>query len=262
MRNKPKWIPTKFVYRHGKLTASRDTKYAMVGSRLLGDIVAQAYANMIPKHVKGKLVDLGCGEVPLFATYRPYICDNICVDWGDTQHSKEYLDCVCDLTAPLPFADQAFDTVIISDVLEHLPQPEAVWREMARILAPGGKVLLTVPFFYWLHEQPHDFYRYTEFALRRFAETNGFQVVFLEPLGGAAEIITDILAKHLQGIRWVGPPLAMLIQSVMLAFTRTVLGKKLASKTSRGFPLEYFMVAQKASEGPTKGAEVGANDKI
>lgn len=254
MRNKTKWRPTKYAARRGKLAVSRETKYALVGSRLLGDLVAQAYATMIPKYARGRLVDLGCGNVPLFETYRPYISDNICVDWPGTQHSNEYLDCECDLTAPLPFADRTFDTVILSDVLEHLPRPEAAWREMARILAPGGKVLLTVPFFYWLHEQPHDYYRYTEFALRRFAETNGFRVIFLEPLGGALEIITDIVAKHLQGVRWLGSPAAMLIQYLTRAFTSTGLGGKLAAKTKRGFPLEYFMVAEKMGQVPGDAA--------
>ena len=116
----------------------------MVGSRLNGDWLAAAYDKQIPLYVRGRLVDLGCGEVPLFETYRPYISDNTCVDWPSTQHSSEYLDCACDLTAPLPFADHAFDTVIISNVLEHLPQPDAAWPEISRVLVPGGKVLLTV----------------------------------------------------------------------------------------------------------------------
>ena len=45
----------------------------------------------------------------------------------------------------LPFADATFDWVLISEVLEHIPQPVPVVREAARVLRPGGRALLTVP---------------------------------------------------------------------------------------------------------------------
>ena len=58
---------------------------------------------------------------------------------------------------------------------------------------------MNVPFYYWLHERPHDYYRYTEYALRRFAETAGFNFLLIKTLGGVPEIIADILAKNLLG---------------------------------------------------------------
>jgi SAM-dependent methyltransferase len=179
MRNRDRYQQSKYVYRKEKLIASRDPKEVCVGSRLISDLIAEFYNSNLRQHAKGKLLDLGCGKVPLFIAYRDYVTDNICVDWENTLHKNEYLDFECDLTMVLPFKEGAFDTIILSDVLEHVPQPEHLWKEMSRILSINGKIIMNVPFYYWLHEHPHDYYRYTEFALRRFVESSGLRLIQL-----------------------------------------------------------------------------------
>lgn len=245
MKNKDRWIPSKFVHRKGKLIGSRNPKELGIGSRLVADITAGFYDTNLKRYAGGKLIDLGCGKVPLFETYKDLVSDNICVDWEQTFHKNDYLDFECDLTKELPFNDGEFDTIILSDVLEHIPQPGKFWREMSRILVKKGKILMNVPFYYWLHETPHDYYRYTEYALRRFAESTDFEILLLEALGGTPEILADILAKHLQKIPFLGSPLAIGIQYLTHAFIRTSLGKYLSKKTSKTFPLGYFLVAEK-----------------
>ena len=148
MRNRDKWRPSKYIYQNGKLIASRDPKEVGVGSRLIVDLIAEIYDNNLRQHARGKLLDLGCGKVPLFSAYKDYVTDNICVDWENTLHKNEYLDSECDLTKTLPFKDGEFDTIILSDVLEHIPQPEHLWKEMSRSLSIGGKIIINVPFYY------------------------------------------------------------------------------------------------------------------
>ena len=241
------WRPTKFVYSHGKLKASRNSSHVGIGSRLVADLVASLYNKYIPAHARGRLVDLGCGSVPLFQAYRDYVGDVVCVDWQDTP--VDHLDFQCDLTQPLPFGDGEFDTVILSDVLEHVPTPTLLWREMARILAPKGAVIMNVPFYYWLHDVPHDYYRYSEYALRRFVRENGLEVVVLETIGGSPEIIADILAKHVSHLPVLGGYLAAAIQTVTFLSLNVRPVRKLSQKTSRGFPFGYFLVAEKANKG-------------
>jgi 2-polyprenyl-3-methyl-5-hydroxy-6-metoxy-1,4-benzoquinol methylase len=244
MKNKDKWVPSKYVYRNNKLSSSKNSKELRVGSRLIADIVADLYDTYIPKYVKGKLIDLGCGKVPLFEAYKNYVTENICVDWIST--SKDgYLDFECDLNKGLPFDDGYFDTIILSDVLEHIPQPDEFWFEMSRILASNGKVFINTPFYYCLHEAPHDYYRYTEYALRRFAEYANFKILLIKPIGGTIEILADIFAKHLQFVPLIGEVLSSVIQWAAFAFIKTSLGKKISEKTSKVFPLGYFMVAEK-----------------
>ena len=156
--------------------------------------------NVVKGHCRGRLLDLGCGKVPFYALYREYVSEIICVDWSNSLHGNGHVDAECDLTKDLPFANASFDSIILSDVLEHIPTPERLWGEMARLLRPGGNLLLSVPFFYWLHEEPHDYYRYTKYALRRFAEATGFDILLIKELGGAPEIMVDILSKFISRV--------------------------------------------------------------
>ena len=236
MKNPEAWQPTKFVYRKGRLEASRDPRIVSVGSRLLADITAQCFQRYLPRYARGRLADLGCGKVPLYHAYRDLVTETVCIDWSDTLHPNAFLDHECDLSQPLPLADGEFDTIILSDVLEHLPQPELLWREMSRILADRGVILMTVPFYYCVHEAPHDYYRYTEFALRRFADISGLTIEVLTPTGGTPEVLTDILAKHLQFVPWVGKGSAAVLQAVTRWFVGLSLGKRLSRKTAQAFP--------------------------
>ena len=245
MRNQEKWKPSKFVYLKGKLKASKDAKEVNIGSRLNVDLIAYFYDKSFRQHAKGKLLDLGCGKVPLYAAYKAFVKENVCVDWCNTLHKNEHLDYELDLTKYLPFEDGEFDTIILSDVLEHIPVPEQLWQEMTRILSTNGKIIMNVPFFYWLHEQPHDYYRYTEFALRRFVEISGLRLIQLEPIGGAPEIMADIFAKNILRLPKLGRSLAIFVQWFTLIFIGTKYGKKVSNATSHSFPLGYFLIAEK-----------------
>jgi SAM-dependent methyltransferase len=244
MKNKDRWAPTKFVYRNGRLAASRDPREVNPGSRLMADTIAALYQRHLPEFARGRLIDLGCGSVPLFATYRDHVSDTVCVDWGES-FGNEYLDRECDLSKPLPFDANEFDTVILSDVLEHIPTPEELWREMHRILRPNGVAFVNTPFYYWVHGEPHDFYRYTCFALERFARQTGFDVVLLKPIGGSPEVLTDLIARHVAFVPIIGRPCATLLQEITRLAVRTRLGRRFSEYSAQKFPFGYFMVARK-----------------
>ena len=245
MRNRDRWKPSKYIFKRGGLIASRDTNEVNVGSRLMADIIARFYGMNLRTHARGRLLDLGCGKVPLYEAYKEFIEENICVDWANSQHKNEYLDRECDLNGPLPFADGEFDTILLSDVLEHISEPDNLWKEMARILSDGGKIIVSVPFYYWLHEQPHDYYRYTEFALQRFVTRSGLRVIQLESMGGTPEVMADIFSKNILHLPLIGPSLAGFTQWFTRGFVRTLLGKKLSDATRTIFPFGYFLVAEK-----------------
>lgn len=246
MKNADQWHPTKYIYRNGKLVASRNISEISPASRLMANLVAEHYDRYIPLFAKGRLLDLGCGTVPLYAAYQDYIDENICVDWSNTLHSDKFIDYKCDLSKKLPFRDEEFDTVILSDVLEHIPNPDYLWAEIARVLTKGGRLIMNVPFYYWLHEGPYDYYRYTKFALRRFAELHGLHVIVLQPIGGVPEILADILAKNAVSLPF-GTRIAMLIQYLAGAFVHTNIGRKVSLHTGNMFPFGYFLVAEKPS---------------
>ncbi|MEO8057364.1 MAG: class I SAM-dependent methyltransferase [Burkholderiales bacterium] len=245
MKNEHAWKPSKYVLRRGVLSASRDVKEVGVASRLIADLVAARYAAALPHYARGKLVDLGCGKVPLYGAYRPHVASVTCVDWGNSFHANAHLDVETSLLERLPFPDGEFDTIILSDVLEHIPEPGLLWDEMARILAPGGHVVMNVPFLYCIHESPHDYYRYTSFALQRFAEMRGMTVSVLEVVGGGLDVLGDTLAKYLSVIPAIGSVLASIVQWSVAVVGRTSTGVTISRESGRSFPLGFFLVARK-----------------
>ena len=117
---------------------------------------------------------------------------------------------------------------------------------MSRILKPGGKILLSVPFFYKIHEAPYDYYRYTEFALKHLATKNGLTTLELISFGGLPEILTDISAKNVTRLPLIGKACASFLQWSCNLFVRTQWGKKISSTTGKTFPLGYFMIVEKS----------------
>lgn len=259
MRNADLWRPTKYVWRKGRLMGTRNGRQVGVGSRLMADAVAEFYSNALPRFARGRLLDLGCGSAPLYDAYRGYVSEIVCADWNYNVHERGHVDIECDLSEPLPMRSGHFDTVIASDVLEHVARPDLLWSEIARVLAPGGSLILNVPFYYCIHERPHDYYRYTEFALRRFAEESGLRIVELRALGGSAHVLADICAKHVQFIPWIGKGLAAIVQGMVGALMRTEAGRRASSRTAVAFPFAYSLVATKPA-GDQKSGDSGSSE--
>lgn len=85
--------------------------------------------------------------------------------------------------AMLPFPDASFEGVLCLEVLEHVPDPARVMLEIARVLKPGGRTWISMPFLYPVHDAPFDFQRYTEFGLRRDLSRAGMEVDRLQRTG-------------------------------------------------------------------------------
>ena len=241
MRNRDEWRPSKYQFRSGKWVPSSDPKELAIGSRLIASLAMDRYEKVIRNYARGDLLDLGCGKVPFFLLYDDLVSNITCVDWPQSTHGSAHIDVAADLGQLLPFADRVFDTVLATDVLEHIASPDRMMSEVARILKPDGKLTLAVPFFYWLHEAPHDYYRYTEFALRRFCDNVGLSLIQLERYDGAPEIIFDILLKH---VAQVSPTLCQFglwsaLQICGLYPVRRI------SNWLDNFPLGYCLVASK-----------------
>ena len=174
-------------------------------------------------------------------------------DWGNTLHKNDHVDIECDLTEFLPFDDDQFDTIILSDVLEHIPQPERLWSEIARILSKEGKLLMNVPFIYWIHEEPHDYYRYTEFALKRFTDMSGLNLLLIKAMGVTSEILQTSTSKSFETFPTGGRTIAQILQWSARAFTRGEHGRKdPPDPPARCFPLDISS-SQRNSDARSPG---------
>src|SRR5215213_1224735 len=135
----------------------------------------------IQHYAKGNFLDLGCGNKPYESLYRPLTSSQVGCDI--IQSDKHRVDVICPVTELL-FSNGTFDTVLCTQVLEHVFEYDKMMNEIFRVLKPGGHLILTVPFAWELHEEPYDFFRYTKHALKQLFEQTGFEIDYIKPNGG------------------------------------------------------------------------------
>lgn len=166
----------------------------------IGIVLIERSIALLAPELKGDFLDVGCGQQP-YASYFKHVKSKRACDFNAKRGNVDF-ECPAD-RVPLP--DQSLDSILSTEVLEHVPDPLAVWREFHRLLRPGGKVLLSTPMSWPGHEEPYDFYRYPEFGLRRLAQDAGFDVVQVFPRGGAwaffGQVVQHVFPQYLR-FRW------------------------------------------------------------
>jgi SAM-dependent methyltransferase len=168
------------------------------------------------KELTGKLLDVGCGTKP----YEPYltVTEYIGVEI-DTERSRttSKADVFYD-GSRLPFGDREFDSVLANEVFEHVFNPSEFLTEINRVMKPGGNFLLTVPFVWDEHEQPHDFARYTSFGLRHVLHHHGFEVIRHIKSVANARVIFQLMNEYIYKKTYVGNPvLRQCLNTVLIA---------------------------------------------
>lgn len=133
-----------------------------------------------------KTLDLGCGDSPLLEAFPNRV--GVDVVRGDG------VQVIADAHA-LPFASHAFEQLVCSEVLEHLADPSRAASEMARVLKKGGKLALSTPFVYPLHEAPYDFQRFTAYGLDALFRAAGFAQCAIEPLFNEEQTLAILIQR-------------------------------------------------------------------
>ncbi len=165
----------------------------------------------------GTLYDLGAGESPYKDFFLQYATHYIAVDWSGSYHATK-ADIAADLNKPLPIDSSVADTVVSLSVMEHLCEPQMMLNEAFRILKPGGSMVLQVPWQWWIHEAPYDFFRYTPYGLNYLFEKAGFVDINIESQSGY--FTTAILKWNYFSNRLVRGPKALRDQGVSGASAR------------------------------------------
>lgn len=159
-----------------------------------GWCIAEFVSHVAGKYVPPKsiILDAGAGQSPYrrefgHATY--IALDSIPLRPGET--GDTYL--IADLEA-IPFASSSTDTVLCTQVLEHVRKPLEVLKEFHGVIKPGGHLCPTVPLSWGQHVGPDDYYRYTSRGLLYLAQESNLNVIFLQPRGGIFWQLAEILA--------------------------------------------------------------------
>lgn len=206
----------------------------------------------------GRVLDVGCGRQPL-RQYLANNCDYTSLDYPATgaalyaARPHTFGD-----AHKLPFPDGSFDTVILLEVLEHLSEPRRALKEARRVLVHGGRIVISTPFLYPIHDAPGDYRRWTCYGLRQLARKSGLSVLHLHDLGSPIE--TGVLTANLSLV-WQALNAPVVVRVPLLLCAVVVipllnLFGLLAGLLNRAgmhspFPIGYLMIlGKKGSNSP------------
>ena len=145
--------------------------------------------------LNGRLLDVGCGTSP----YKPLFAHTtyIGLDLAPERHPDAIAN-----AQNLPVRSTSMDSVLCTEILEHVPDPDQVMREIWRVLVPGGVVLITTPMSWNLHYEPFDFRRYTCYGLQQLLNRHGFEIIEIQRIGGLFSLIGSRLVDGVATELW------------------------------------------------------------
>lgn len=233
-----------------------DIKFYLEFNQRDRDAYVKRVAKTIPRG--SYVLDVGAGEGryrELFehCIYRAHDFKQYQGDAKDFQSEQwryTQLDYESDITA-IPVSDASFDFILCTEVLEHVPEPIKAIQEMARILKPGGKILITAPLGSGLHQKPYHFYGgFTPYFYEKFLSEYELKILEIEPNGGFLKNfvqesgrVADWLIYARKLPRW--DPRRHLIRFIFKILIPSYLYQKDEQYLLGDFTVEYFVLAQK-----------------
>jgi len=143
-----------------------------------------------------RVLDIGCGRQPFRKELEA--CGYVYKGMDVSQHPEDKVDFVCSIDESLPdelIKYGPFQFIMCTEVMEHVADWDMAFRNLYSLVAPEGKILITCPYFFQLHEEPYDFWRPTLHALGYFAERYGLEILDQEAAGDAWDVIGTVLAN-------------------------------------------------------------------
>lgn len=214
-------------------------RYVLDFERRIEDAV-RTFASGLP--AGARVLDAGAGELQYARHFegRRYVAVDLAC--GDELWDYSKLHAIADL-ASLPFPCGAFDGAINIVTLEHVAEPATVIRELARVIAPGGSLLLAVPQDWEVHQAPHDYFRYTRYGVRYLLERAGFSNIHVYPAGGYFRLLSRRLLNGLSFFRGIW----FLPAALLLAPPALLLPALDRFDRDRNFTLGYICTARRHS---------------
>jgi len=155
----------------------------------------KVFKRMIPL-LKGSVLDYGCGRKPYQSLFTADSYIGADIENEGHSHAQEDIDIYFD-GKHLPVENESFDCVFSSEVFEHIFDPDESLQEIYRILKPGGKILMSVPFVWNEHEIPNDYARYSSYGFPYLLKKNGFEILEIHKTGNFVRVIIQLWALYL-----------------------------------------------------------------
>jgi SAM-dependent methyltransferase len=140
-----------------------------------------------------RVLDVGCGEKPYESLFAPFASSYVGVDPVENPRAE-----IRGYAEALPLDDAVSDVTLCIQVLEHVDDPRAVVAELARVTAPGGRVLLSTHGVMAYHPSPADHWRWTHAGLELlFRQSAEWASVRVTPASGTTACIGMLLSLYL-----------------------------------------------------------------
>jgi len=144
---------------------------------------------------------------------------------------------------PWSIANGRYDTILLINVLEHLYDFKNVLAEIFRILKEKGEVIVVVPFLFYFHPSPRDYFRFTSSALEKLFIESGFGEIEIKEAGsGALSCAFNLLHRFFpEFLIGVMGKICIFLDDVLKTLA-ALFNKKYSGKE---YPLGYFLRAKK-----------------
>ncbi len=146
---------------------------------------------------QGMVLDIGSGDSD-HGSLLAEGCTLIRLDYPATNRRYRRRPDVYGDARCLPVVSSGVDTVLLLEVIEHVPEYARILLECRRVLKPGGRIHLSVPFLYPIHDAPHDYHRFTRYGLCHELESAGFRVLELIQHGNSF-----VTALQMMNMAWL-----------------------------------------------------------
>ncbi|MBI3591351.1 MAG: class I SAM-dependent methyltransferase [Candidatus Melainabacteria bacterium] len=147
-------------------------------------------------YAKGIAIDIGSGSSPFQSYFSPYVEKYLRHEHPDAANSNITYDYLSELPK-INLPDSSVDTVLSFSVLEHVSEPFETIKEFKRILKNNGVFIISVPQYWHLHDEPHDYYRFTKHILKEKITKAGFEIIYLKELGKSFATVGQVFCNAL-----------------------------------------------------------------
>src|SRR3989344_6185182 len=192
-------------------------------------------------YAKGKMLDVGCGNKPYYKIFKNKIDSYVGIDKFNKNANikNDFLK--------VKIAINSYDTVLCTQVLEHVEDPQELLNKINKVLKRDGILIMTVPFIGSLHEIPNDYYRFTKYSISKLLQKTGFKIIYMKEEGNWISSISNLTCSYLEStfnrflLRYPKKILIVMIQFLFYVFS--LLPERI---TKPEFcPINYIVIAIK-----------------
>jgi SAM-dependent methyltransferase len=193
-------------------------------SWLVHRIAREHIAAAASRHASGRVLDIGCGRRPYEQLLLGHASSYIGLESNRGRYDATAAD-IWGSALSLPLRSASVDTVVAFQVLEHVPDPAMLFVESYRVLKPGGRLIVTAPHIWGVHEEPEDYFRFTGYGLAHLSRQAGLTVDSVRAMAGYWVTAGSRLCYYLQHFEKIGlavfvRPLYAVIQLAALVLDR------------------------------------------